>query len=167
MATYDSSKTVGSGSRVLVKGALAALGAGVITLALVTTAWAMPMGGEKHRNPEKIVEKMADKLELDESQQASVMQIFQSTSEAAEGDRQRMAEIRQRAEASGGELDSAQIEELSSEVGELVARMMQRRLSAQAEVYALLNDEQREEFLEIQQHRSGKRKLMRRHRMHH
>jgi Spy/CpxP family protein refolding chaperone len=165
MATFEFRATGGGTGRPLLKSVLAGLGAGLITLCLATAAWSMPTGGDRHPNPEKMLEMMSEKLELDEGQRAAIGKVLAQAEEESEADRERMLKLREMIDE-GVALDNTQIEALANEMGELTTRMVRGRLTTQAGIQALLNDEQREEMAELLEHRKKRNEHRRSHWFH-
>jgi Spy/CpxP family protein refolding chaperone len=165
MAIFEFRATGGGTGRPLLKSVLAGLGAGLITLCLATAAWSMPTGGDRHPNPEKMLEMMSEKLELDEGQRAAIGKVLAQAEEESEADRERMLKLREMIDE-GAAMDNTQIEALANEMGELTTRMVRGRLTTQAGIQALLNDEQREEMAELLEHRKKRNEHRRSHWFH-
>ncbi|MEZ5554883.1 Spy/CpxP family protein refolding chaperone [Haliea sp.] len=113
-------------------------------LALVTTiavapAFAAPEGG----NPERMLERMAQHVDLSDSQRVEIGALLKAAAEEGAGDRARMQEIRRELQSQGASFDPTASESLTQELGAITARSAYRRTETRAAVRALLSEEQR------------------------
>jgi Spy/CpxP family protein refolding chaperone len=154
-------------SKTMVKSLIGSLAAGVVTLCLVVSAWAMPPGFDRHDDPEKMLAKLAEKLELDDQQRESAEEIMTGVRAEGASDRERMEQLREEMHSTLTEFSAAEVQALADEVGTLTSRMVYRGLTTQSEMYALLTEEQREEFASMREHREKRRSHSRSHRFDH
>ncbi|WP_170287334.1 Spy/CpxP family protein refolding chaperone [Halioglobus maricola] len=115
---------------------------------MATTGWAMGHG--KGHDSEKMIERMADKLELTDSQRTQVEAVFAEDRAQMEADRVRIEEIREALSEQRSNFNAGTAQALSDELGEITARTTYEMTSNRAAVYQLLTDEQRAKMTEMQ-----------------
>ena len=75
------------------------------------------------------------------------------TAAVRKGEPERMMEIRQELKAMNEDFDAGKAQQLADELGAIASRMAYRMASAPAEIYALLEPEQREELAALEERR--------------
>ena len=97
-------------------------------------------------DPDRMLSHMTERLELSASQQADIEKVLASGKEAAEVDRKRMGEIRDALRAQRADFNESEAQKLSQELGQITARISYQMVSSHAEIYQLLNEDQREKM---------------------
>lgn len=132
-------------NRSLNKVLIGAVAAGCATLLLSVGSWSMD-----HRigppDPQRAAAYMSAHLSLDESQEASVEALLQEAMSESAADRERMGTLRDALRVQRGPFDEQQARESADEIGEIMGHMVYRRASTQAEIYELLDADQRAEM---------------------
>jgi protein CpxP len=134
-------------------GALAS--AAVISMA----AWSMGpphgMGGD----PARMIAHLGDRLDLRDEQQTEVESLVATVRQTSDTDRTRMRELRTEMLAMKGDFDPGKAQAIADEIGQLTGRMVYQASETFAQVYQVLDDEQRTELDELMakrgQHRGG------------
>jgi Spy/CpxP family protein refolding chaperone len=119
--------------------------ASAVTLAAAIAAapaFAAPGGG----NPERMLERMAQHIELSDTQRVEIGELLQAAAAEGAADRARMQEIRRELQSQEANFDPAASESLTGELGAITARSAYRRTETRAAVRALLSEEQREKM---------------------
>lgn len=135
----------------------------VTTVSLAAAAWPGKPGGDRHIDPERMVERLTRHLELTAEQQAQAENLFTSSFEESSADRARMEELRETLKGSAAEFDAGTVQATADEIGDLTSRMVYRRASTQASLYQLLDEEQRAEMEEFREKRGQRREHSRGH----
>lgn len=124
-------------------------------------------GGPGHgRNPEEMIMRIADRLDLDETQRQEVRNIMEAAKPSFSALRERSRASRQAFFA----LDvsdpdyGAKLQDLSAQSGELVAELTMLAGQLRADVSAVLTDEQRQKLAERMSAFQGRASRIRRHR---
>ena len=125
----------------------------ILTGVLLLSAGAWSMGPPAGHNPDKMLAYMAQELDLSESQEAQINSIVDESRESGAEDQERLGEIRTAMKAQRTDFDAGRTQKLADELGEITARMAYRMTSTQAQIYQLLEPEQREQMLELAEHR--------------
>lgn len=123
-------------------------------------AWSMGPGTEGHRNPARMLERLSAHLELTGEQEQQVRDILEQGSEQASADRQRLRSLRDALAQQRNSYDAAKTQQLADELGEVSARMAFDITHKYAQVYQVLDEQQRAEFERLQaerEARSGRR----------
>lgn len=136
---------------------LGTVGAGVFMLSVAVSSWSMPAGGEHPRNPTKMVSVLADKLELTETQEKDIGALLKASHAESEADRQRLATLKEILNQQEQSFNEEVTRETAEEVGEITARMLYTKTSTAAQIFALLNAEQREAMAELEKKRQFRR----------
>ncbi|MDX1735500.1 MAG: Spy/CpxP family protein refolding chaperone [Halioglobus sp.] len=133
---------------------LAAVAAGAVTVGFAASSWSKPPFAERHGlDPERFAERMAARLDLSGQQEDAVMDILSGNADRARDNRQRMRELKRELADLRSDFDSARAEALAGEVGAVAADMALARATTGAEIYQLLDEEQRARFEELQEQR--------------
>ena len=121
---------------------LGTVAAGCATLLLAVGSWSMD-----HRvaapDPQQATAYMSAHLSLDESQEASIEELLRNAMSESAEDRARIGSLRDALREQRGAFDEQQARAFAEEIGEIMARMVYRRASTQAEIYELLDADQR------------------------
>ena len=120
-------------------------------------------GYRMHGDPARMVEHMADKLDLSEDQQTGVEAILAETREQSAADHARLRQLRQQLRGMRGDFDADSARRLADEIGQITGRMVYQATSSQAQIYQLLNAEQREELDEFMEDHEPRRDRWHRH----
>ena len=132
-------------------------------LALGAAAGWTKDGYRMHGDPAQMVARMADKLDLSEEQQSGIEAILTETREQSAADHARLRELRQQLRSQRGEFDADAARRQADEIGQITGRMVYQAASTQAQVYQLLNDEQRAELGEFMEDHGPRRDRWHRH----
>lgn len=119
-------------------------------------AWSFGAGGPPHLDPEQMLGRLSEELQLDDEQQSQVRSIMAQNSEQARADRERLQELRQALEQQRANFNAGEAQKLADELGEISARMAYNITSKQAQVYAVLTEEQRAEFERLHAERASR-----------
>jgi len=126
------------------------------TAILVSTA-AFSMGPRHSLDSERLLSHMSEQLELSETQEQQIGEIFSSGKAQSEADRERMGEIRDALEAQVSSFNAGEAQKLADELGEITSRMSYQMTSKRAEVHKLLTPEQREELDAMKEQRDERK----------
>lgn len=151
-------------NRIAKRATLGAVSAGLVAMSFALASWAAPHDGHRPDfKPERMIERMADKLDLSAEQRSAATEIVTETSEATRAGREELRSLREQLHAMRGAFDEQAARQISDEIGAVTADMIYRRTSSHAAIYALLSPEQREEFDEMTEKRRKDGKGPRRH----
>ncbi|MBN7796691.1 Spy/CpxP family protein refolding chaperone [Parahaliea mediterranea] len=139
----------------VLKHSLAAAGLGLALLG-AGASFAGPHGG-MHGSPERMMERMAEHLDLSDEQQAEVQQILRDSREQGEADRERLMALKSSLRDSADTFDSGEVQAAVDEIGQITSRMTYRMAEAQHKVRAVLNEEQRAQLDAWAQQREERR----------
>jgi len=124
-------------------------------LLLSGAAWS---GGHRGDfDSERMIQRLTDHLALTESQQQQVEELLAAGRDSAQADYRRMQEIREALREQRQGFDAGEAQKLADELGEITSRTAFRMASHQAQLYALLTEEQREQFDEFHERREQHR----------
>jgi len=126
-------------------------------LAASAAAWSMGPGGGGDHDPGRMLEHMADKLDLTAAQQAGVEELMSASRKANEADRQRLQVLRQQLQAMRGDFDAGKAQGIADEIGQITSRMVFQASKTWSGVYQLLDTEQRQELDEMMKRRDQHR----------
>ena len=128
---------------------------GGIALALAAIICVAPVfAGPERGNPERMLERLTQRLELTQEQQSSIGGLLQAIQAEGAADQSRMQEIRQALRAQGDNFDAASSEALTAEMGEIAARTSYRRAETRSLVRAQLDEAQRAQLDTMEKQRS-------------
>tara|TARA_R110001599_G_scaffold353188_1_gene590597 strand:- start:29609 stop:30073 length:465 start_codon:yes stop_codon:yes gene_type:complete len=106
-------------------------------------AWSMGpphgMGGD----PTRMIAHLSDRLDLSSEQQTRVETLVTAAKQASEADRARMQELRAQMGAMKQDFDPGKAQLVADEIGQLTGRMVYQASETFAQVYQVLNAEQR------------------------
>lgn len=140
------------------KAFLAGIGAFIVTLCVAASSWSMSHG-EGERDPSRKLEHMTRKLDLTEQQQADIGKLLTQSAGQSQADHARMKVLRQSAHEQRKAYDSAELQAIADEIGQITSRMVYERGTQQAKIYAVLSAEQQEKMDAMME----KRKMRKRH----
>ena len=132
-------------------------------LALGAVAGWAKDGYRMHGDPARMVERMADKLDLSAEQQTGVEAILAETRDKSAEDHARLRELRQQLRGMRGDFDADSARRVADEIGQITGRMVFQATSTQARIYQLLNAEQRAELDEFMEEHEPRRDRWHRH----
>ncbi len=135
---------------------IAASSLGVL-VSLSAATWSMGHRGGMDHDPSRMLNHMAERLELSDSQREQVESIMDSGREQSAADRARLEELREQLKAMRDDFDAGKAQQYADEIGEITSRMVYRFSSSFAEVYRLLDDDQRAELEQFEQERDQRR----------
>ena len=116
----------------------------------------------RHHDPERMMAHLADRLELDEGQRTQAQQIIESGAAQRTETQQELEALRQQLRALRENFDPDTARALADRIGELTGDALYEATSRQAEVYALLTDEQRIELQALKEQRESSRRKWKR-----
>ena len=113
---------------------------------LLVSAGAWAGGHAGGHNPERMLQHMTEKLELDDTQQDQVEGIVSENLASVQADRERMTAIRDQLKGMRESFDADKAKRLADELGEITGRLAYDMASTQAQVYEVLTPVQREQM---------------------
>jgi len=113
---------------------------------LLVSAGTWAGGHAGGHNPERMLQHMTEKLELDDTQQDQVESILSENLTAAQADRERMTVIRDQLKGMRESFDADRAKRLADELGEITSRLAYDMASTQAQLYEVLTPGQREQM---------------------
>lgn len=130
-----------------------------LSVLCVSPVQAMPGGhhGMAGASPQKMLERIDKNLDLTQGQRAQVEGILNAGSDVREADVARLKEIREALHAQQEGFDAASARALSDEAGLIIARLTYQRVSSRAEIFQLLDEEQRTKLTTIQNAKEERR----------
>ena len=130
--------------------------AGVALLSLSAASWSRDHGGMYH-DPERMVEHMTERLDLDEGQRNQVEQIISSGREQAEQYREELQSLREQLRAMREDFDPDTARSIADRIGVISGEMVYQAASNKAEIYGLLSEEQRGQMEAMMEKRGSRR----------
>jgi len=139
---------------------------GVAALLLSTGLWAMPPGGGMGGgmmggDPDRMLAHMTSRLELTEEQQQKVQSILEASRKASASDVRQLQELRGQLAPLSEKFDADKAREVADQIGELTGGMVYRATQTHAEIYQLLDDQQKAKMQGMMQEREARRDQMR------
>lgn len=129
--------------------------AGIMLVSAVAWSDGHPRGTDGH--PAPMLSRMAEHLQLDESQQEQIGALLQSAREEGEADHSRKLELHDALREMQTDFDADEARALSSELGEISARGAYRMAETRSGIYALLTAEQRAQLGDMMAQREERR----------
>ncbi len=97
-------------------------------------------------------------LDLSEEQRAKVDAQMSASRDATRADRERMRELREQARNLREDFDAGRAQQIADEMGQITSRLAYAKISGRAQVYALLDDEQREALAaKVERHKAWRK----------
>jgi protein CpxP len=124
-------------------------------IAASTAAWSMGPGGE--HDPARMLDHMADRLDLNAEQKAAVEQLLADARKAGAADRKRLRSLREELMAMKGDFDADRARQIADEIGEITGRMVFEMSKTWSAVYAQLDSEQQQQLDEMVKQREAHR----------
>ena len=125
----------------------------VLAAVLLVSAGAWSMGPRPGFDVDEMMSHMADELDLSETQEAEVQSLVAASREASEAEYQRMMEIRHELKTMNKDFDAGKAQQLADELGGITSRVAYRMVTTHAQIYQLLEPEQREELAALEERR--------------
>tara|TARA_R110002073_G_scaffold6066_6_gene36621 strand:+ start:7647 stop:8114 length:468 start_codon:yes stop_codon:yes gene_type:complete len=142
-------------NKTLKKVFMGVVGPALATLFVAASGWSMSHG-DGPADPQRKVAHMAQMLQLTEEQTATVQTLVTTSFEASAADRQRLHSLKAQLLDQPASFDAGPAQATADEIGQITSRMVFRMASTRAQIYQLLNDEQKEKMDEMSL-RAGKR----------
>lgn len=120
-------------------------------LMMASASWAM--GHRVDMEPERMMARMSEHLDLSEEQEQQVSAILDENKDQTKADHERINEIRDALHQQREDFDAGEAQKLADELGEITTRMAFQAASKHARIYQLLDAEQREELEELKEKR--------------
>ncbi len=138
---------------------------GVAAMLLCTGLWAMPPGGGMGGgmmggDPDRMLAHMTSRLELTEEQQQQVRSILEGSREASASDVRQLQELRGQLAPLSETFDEHKAREVADRIGQLTGGMVYRATRTHAEIYQLLDDQQKAKMQGMMQEREAHRDMM-------
>jgi len=138
---------------------------GVAALLLSTGLWAMPPGGGMGGgmmggDPDRMLRHMTSRLELTEEQQQKVQAILEDSRKASTADISQLQELRSQLAPLGETFDATRAREVADKIGALTGSMVYRATETHAQIYQLLDDQQKAKMQGMMQERETRRDKM-------
>ena len=130
--------------------------AGIALLSLSAVAWSGGHGGME-RDPGRMLEHMADRLDLSDSQRDQAEQIIAGTMEQGGQYREEMSGLRDQLRAMQDNFDPDTARAISERIGVLTGEMAYQMASTQSQIYQMLTPEQREQMEALRAQREERR----------
>ena len=137
----------------LTKAGIAGVSAVLALSLLASIAWAMPKGLHGARDPDLLLWRMTQRLDLSQEQQEGVGAVLATARELSQADRTRLRELRRGLRDQSNGFDAAAAQRSAEEIGAITTRLAYQKASAQAEIYALLNEEQQQQVQALRHRR--------------
>jgi protein CpxP len=106
-------------------------------------AWSMGPTHGMGDDPTRMIAHLSDRLDLSSEQQAEVESLVAATKQTGDTERARMQELRAQMMAMKGDFDPGKAQGIADEIGQLTGRMVYQVSETFAQVYQVLNAEQR------------------------
>jgi Spy/CpxP family protein refolding chaperone len=103
-----------------------------------------------------MLSRLSEHLELSEQQRSQVRDILAQNGDQVRVDRERLQALRNALEEQRTDFDAGEAQRLADELGEITSRMAFGMTSKQAQIYAVLTDEQRAEFARLHAERDSR-----------
>ncbi|MCB1676868.1 MAG: Spy/CpxP family protein refolding chaperone [Halioglobus sp.] len=134
-----------------------ALLAGAALLALSGASWSMCQGGGMNFDPGRMLDHMDERLDLSDDQRSQIEELLNATREKNRTDREQLATLREKLHALREDFDSDRARAIATQIGEITGNMVFEMSRTHAQVFALLDAEQRAEMDELMErrHRRG------------
>ena len=131
--------------------------AGAALLLLSGASWSMCQSGGMNFDPGRMLEHMDERLDLSDDQRNQIEPLLNATREKIRIDRERLTTLREQLHALREDFDSDQARAISTQIGELTGNMVFEMSSTHAQMFAVLDAEQRAEMNKVmeQRHRRG------------
>ncbi len=114
--------------------------------ALSAGSWAMGHRGGMEHDPGRMLAHMSKALDLSSEQQAEVETLLTGSNQANAPDRKRLQELRTEIRSQRDDFDAVAAQGVADEIGQLTGRMVYRASETWAQVYQLLDAQQRTEL---------------------
>jgi periplasmic protein CpxP/Spy len=140
---------------------IGAVASGLTTLFIAAFSWSTPHGDTEDHSPERMVIHMAKMLDLTDEQQAIIEPLLSSTLEESRADAERLHVLRDELRSQRQAFDATSAQVAADQIGQITSRLAYRMASTQAEIYQLLDDEQKVALTEMEEWREkrhGKRR---------
>jgi len=108
-------------------------------------------------DPQRMMAHLTSKLDLSEEQQTQVKQLMGESRKALATDSKRMQALREEMKAQAASFNAGSAQKIADEIGEITGRMVFQATKTHAEIYQLLNDQQRQELDELMAKREERR----------
>jgi len=124
-----------------------ACGGALATAAVMSmAAWSMGPSHGMGGDPTRMIAHLSDRLDLSAEQQTEVESLVAAAKQGSDVDRARMKELRSQMLAMKGDFDPGKAQAVADEIGQLTGRMVYQASDTFAQVYQVLNAEQRAEL---------------------
>ena len=121
-----------------------ACGGALATAAVMSmAAWSMGPSHGMGGDPARMISHLSDRLDLSGEQQTEVESLVEVAKQGSATDRARMKELRVEMMAMKGDFDAGKAQAIADEIGQLTGRMVYQASETFAQVYQVLNAEQR------------------------
>ena len=144
-------------NKTLKKTLLGVVAPALATLFVAAAGWSMPDGNDARHDPQKRVAHMAEVLELTDEQVVTVQSLMTASFEASDADRERIHALKEQLLSQPEAFDASTAQVMADEIGNITSGMVLRMATTRAEIYQLLDDEQKLAMNEMASKRGGKR----------
>ena len=110
--------------------------------------------------PAEMVGRLVDKLDLNETQELQIRSLLAEGHQDAAKDRARVAVLHDELRAISADFDAGQAQQVADQIGVITSRLLYNHASVQAEIYTLLNEEQRLMLQQLLEQRQQRRDRM-------
>jgi protein CpxP len=135
----------------------AALAAGMTAILIAAAAWSMPHGAGRSHDPQRMIDYLEKQLDLTGEQRAAVQPLLSAMFTAAETDAERLHTLRDTLREHRDVFEAGRAQAAADEIGQITTRMVYRMASTQAQIYQLLNDEQKKLLDKMDKKRKARR----------
>ncbi len=115
-------------------------------------------------DPEQMVAHMAEKLDLSEDQQDQILVLLESRQDEMRSERAKLQKLQKQLMQQGDEFDSGRAGEIADDIGAITANLAYARAEDQAQISAILTEDQQAQLNEFFQLRQECRRAMGKHR---
>jgi len=144
-------------NRILGRVLPAAVAAGMTAILIAAAAWSMPHGGGRSHDPQRMIDHLEKHLDLTGEQRAAVQSLLSAMFTASETDIERLHTLRDTLREQRDDFEADRTQAAADEIGQITTRMVYRMASTQAQIYQLLNDEQKKLLDKMDKKRKARR----------
>ena len=145
----------------IIRAGIAAIAVLVTSVSVTAIAWPGGHRGGPGADPERMIDRLDRHLDLTDEQETQISELINASFDEASTDRDRLMTLREQLEAQTVNFDAGSAQQAADEIGTITGRMVFRKASTHASVYALLDAEQREQFAELKEKRDQRREKFR------
>jgi len=135
----------------------------LMTVGMTVQAWSKHEGEDCNQRAEHRMERMSKALELSDEQARTVEAIFEESSVATQANEAELSALRQSLRDQRENFDETSARDIADKIGAATSEMAFAKASTQAQIYAVLNDEQREKMDTLMEKKERRHSRMRKY----